>query len=669
MGENAAEPVISVRGLEKHYAVGEAQARALRGVSLDINRGELVAIMGASGSGKSTLLNLLGCLDRPTAGSYRLAGHDVADLDAEERSRIRRQFLGFIFQGFHLLPGTSALESVEMPLVYQGVPAETRRRLAQEALILVGLGERLHHTPAQLSGGQQQRVAIARALVTSPQVLLADEPTGNLDSQTTEEILGILQRLHQDHGLTIILVTHDPEVARTATRVITVKDGLIAQETRVENRRHIATENGVVGAEKLATRFRTLGVVGQVMMGLRLAVRALRGSKLRTGLTTLGILIGIAAVVTTTALGAGARERMEREMLALGANMLVVTPESSSNAAVRNAPGMGVGLTARDAEAVGREVPSVAAAAATLSSSVQVVASGQNTSTRVTGTTPSYLTVRNWTVADGAAFDDGDMKQSARVCLIGSTVRRNLFPSDAPVLGTTIRVGRTPCEVIGELASRGQTGFGQDQDDVVLMPLSTYRAHVARRSGDDVDNILVSARSPELVARAEAAVRTLLRQRHRIPSDGEEDFNVRNLSEMLKALDAQRAAITLLLLAIASISLLVGGIGVMNIMLVSVTERTREIGIRLAIGARPVDILTQFLLEAVVLAAVGGVAGLAVGASASALLEILTSYSVRVQPTSALLALSISCGIGIAFGFFPARHASALDPIASLRHE
>ena len=670
-GSDQPELVIDVDNVTKAYLSGEVEALALRGVSLQVRRGEMVAIVGASGSGKSTLMHILGCLDRPSSGSYRLLGHDVSDLGPVERSRVRGLVLGFVFQGFHLLPGTSALDNVELPLVYRGTKRSERRHKAHEALARVGLAHREGHTPAQLSGGQQQRVAIARALVSHPEVLLADEPTGNLDSATTDDVLGLLQELHEREQLTVLLVTHEPEVARAATRIVTMKDGRIVSDVPVKDRRIVreaqaAPVDAVRALRRTATVISPSALVG---MGLRLALQSLRRSVLRTALTTLGILIGVAAVVTTSGIGAGAKLRMEKEMMALGANVLMVNHNWNMASGARGAQGTGSGITRADADAVGKEIPSVAAAAPVQSTNSQVVAGARNVSTKITGTTPAFLTIRAWVIESGRGFTDEDLSTSASVCLIGKTVEKNLFPAGDNPLGTTIRVNRMPCVVEGVLGPKGQSGWGQDQDDVILMPLTTFRAHVNKRAGDDIDNIVVSARDASAVFRAQAQITSLMRQRHAIRAGAEDDFMVRNLTEMMNALDAQRAAITMLLLVMASVSLIVGGIGVMNIMLVSVTERTREIGIRLAIGARPIDILTQFLLEAIVLASMGGLAGLLLGIGAGRLVGKLTDYQVSLQPESALMALLISCGIGIVFGFFPARSAAKLDPIQALRHE
>jgi putative ABC transport system permease protein len=405
-----------------------------------------------------------------------------------------------------------------------------------------------------------------------------------------------------------------------------------------------------------------------IWMAVRLALFSLLRNKVRALLTVLGILIGVAAVVASSAIGAGAKERIESQFASLGVNVLMVWPGASATGGARGAAGTGGGLTEDDARAIAVEVPSVTASAPVLTAGAQLVVGARNWSSRVYGTTPEYFRVRNWSATDGATFTEADARLSSKVCVIGTTIQRELFSGES-ALGQTIRVGRMPCVVVGVLESKGQSGFGQDQDDIVVVPLSTFRTRVSRRPGREVGYVMVSARDPSLMSHAEGAISGLLRQRHRLGQGDESDFTVRNMADVVKSFDEQRAAITTLLLVVASISLLVGGIGVMNIMLVSVTERTREIGIRLAIGARARDILAQFLVEAVVLAAIGGLAGLGLGVGASVLVGRTTEWRVSVQPETALLAVLVSGGIGVVFGFFPARRAAKLDPIVALRHE
>jgi putative ABC transport system permease protein len=404
------------------------------------------------------------------------------------------------------------------------------------------------------------------------------------------------------------------------------------------------------------------------LMAFRLAVRALGRNKLRAALTVLGILIGVAAVVAMTALGEGAKESIERQMTAIGVNIVFIWPGANTSSGVRGEVGSKPTLTEDDARAVEREIFTVVAVAPTLGASAQVVLGARNAATRVTGTTPDYLRVRGWTIARGRNLNEADVRLSARSCLLGETVRKALFDSEDPV-GQTIRVGRLPCTVVGLLEAKGQGSFGQDYDDTVVMPISTVRARLRGTAGNGIDQVMLTVRDAALVRRAQDQITELLRQRHRLAADQENDFNVRNLQDMMETLERTRSTLTTLLLSIAGIALLVGGIGVMNIMLVSVTERTREIGIRLAVGARSRDILAQFLVEAVTLSMIGGMVGLALGIAAGMGLGKAMEWNVSFSGTAALAAVITSSGIGVVFGFFPARRAAALDPITALRHE
>ncbi len=403
-------------------------------------------------------------------------------------------------------------------------------------------------------------------------------------------------------------------------------------------------------------------------MALRLAVLSLARNKLRASLTVLGILIGVAAVVAMTAIGEGAKESIEKQMTAVGVNLIWVWPGASVSSGVRGDSGARAALTEDDARAIAREVTAVLAVAPTLGTSAQVVYGARNVATRITGTTPDYLAARDWPVARGRAFIDTDLRSAAKVCLIGETVRQSLFGRADPV-GQTIRIGKLPCQVIGLLAPKGQGSFGQDYDDTIIMPITSVRARLRGSTGREVDQIMVSVRTPMQVRRTQAQVTALVRQRHRLQESEENDFSVRNLQEMMETFERTRSTLSTLLLSIACIALLVGGIGVMNIMLVSVTERTREIGIRLAVGATSGDILAQFLVEAVTLSAIGGIAGLALGVGAGMALGKAMDWNVSFQPIAAIIALGTSSGIGVVFGFFPARRAAALDPITALRHE
>ncbi|MGH7843496.1 MAG: ABC transporter permease, partial [Candidatus Binataceae bacterium] len=655
--------VIEISDLSKTYQLGEIEVRALREVSLTVARGEFVAIMGASGSGKSTLMNLLGCLDRPSHGRYLLEGVDVASLSEEELAAIRSRRIGFIFQNFNLLSRTSTLENIELPLFYSGRAAggEERARALAE---LVGLQGRERNHPNQLSGGQQQRVAIARALINQPSILLADEPTGNLDSTNSAEIMQLITRLNRENGLTVIVVTHDSEVAAYTDRVVTFRDGLIVSDQRV---RELAVSGFAAETPEPAALAAAASESGGeealtfARMALTAAARALRRNKLRALLTMLGIFIGVAAVIAMVAVGDGARYSVQQQIQSLGTNLLVVLPGATTANGVRAGFGSNSTLTAADADAIAHEVHDASYTSYTDRQVAQVVYESRNWSTSINGATPAYLTIRDWPVVQGRPFTDEENRSAAPVCLLGQTVVNNLFSANENPVGAMIRVKNFPVRVIGVLGIKGQSNFGQDQDDVIILPfptaerkvlgVSTVTAVVSSVTGTGSSNpvlnpyagvpttkavystattlfspfgsppkiagavnmIYVQASTAEAVAKVQGEVEQVLHRRHHIQSGLDDDFTVRSLNELAQASAGASRVMTLLLAAVASISLLVGGIGIMNIMLVSVTERTREIGIYKSLGARRSDIMLQFLIEAVILALIGGIIGLLLG--------------------------------------------------------
>ncbi len=704
-----ADVVISVSDLHKTYQLGDLEVRALRGVSLTIERGEFIAIMGASGSGKSTLMNIVGCLDRPTAGRYLLEGVDVASLSEPDLARIRSRRIGFVFQSFNLLSRTSALENVELPLFYSGGLVKGAVR-AYEVLALLGLAGRERSHPNQLSGGQQQRVAIARALINDPAILMADEPTGNLDSQTSLEIMATLQKLNRGQGLTIVLVTHDAELAAFAARVVMLRDGVIISDKRQTPRQAIV---GAVDSPALASAA-VPGKVTFAIMALRAAARALARNKLRSILTMLGIFIGVAALIAMVAVGQGANEAVEEQIASLGTNLLIVMPGATTANGVRAGFGSVSTLTVGDAEEIMKNDWPVERVSYADRQLAQVEYNRQNWSTNIQGVTPSYLPIRNWTVAEGRALSEEDERSAARVCLLGQTVVTNLFGEHTDPVGADIRVKNVDMQVIGVLAAKGQSGWGQDQDDVVLIPFSTaerkvlgvaappasspsgtatpsasnpyvgmptattiYNSDSAQTSpfGSPpkltgvVHNIFVEAKSQALIPQAMDQIIETLHNRHHIQPGQDNDFDVRNLSEVTEAAEGSSRIMALLLATVASISLLVGGIGIMNILLVSVTERTREIGIRMAIGARRVHILLQFLVEAILLGMVGGAGGILAGIGASQAISSIAGWPTLLSPTAIVGGFLFSAAVGVFFGYYPARQASLLNPIDALRYE
>ena len=640
--------MIDVQDITRTYRTGDVDVHALRGVSFSLERGEFVAIVGPSGSGKSTLMSILGCLDRPTSGHYLLEGVDVATLSEPELAAVRSTRLGFVFQSFNLLPRTSAIENVALPLFYStSGPGERGSRLerARDALKLLGLGDREDNTPAQLSGGQQQRVAIARALINSPSLLLADEPTGNLDTRTSHDIMDTLVALNRQHGVTIIVVTHEQDIAGYAGRVITVRDGRIVSDKRTP---HPTNEPVAAAGAEPSSLFQQPAVLGRaeprahVGFGLMIssaAVQAIARNKLRSALTMLGVFIGVAALIAMVAVGQGANEAVAKQIASLGSNLLVVMPGATTTNGVRAGLGSASTLTVTDAETIRREDVAVGQVSYLVRQTAQVEYGDQNWTTTIQGVSVNYPPITNWEIASGRALSDDDETSAALVALIGQTVERQLFALTEIPVGATILVKGVPVKVIGVLVGKGQTSFGQDQDDLVMIPFSTAESKVlgvaapnqpqtaltanypppqnpfgmnARLTGY-VNSIYVQAASPMLVQPAIAQLTATLVRRHAIRPGEVPDFSVRNLSQIATAAEGSSHVMSVLLAVVASISLLVGGIGIMNILLVSVTERTREIGLRMAIGARRIQVLLQFLAEAVFLSVTGGAAGIVAG--------------------------------------------------------
>ena len=688
------QAVIEVEDLTKVYDLGEQKVEALKGVSLRIFAGEIVALMGPSGSGKSTLMNLLGCLDRPTSGEYSLNGNDVGSLSSDEMAALRNHEIGFVFQNYNLLARTTSIENAELPSLYNGVPTAEGRRKAREMLELVGLGDRVTHRPTQLSGGQQQRVAIARALLNDPRIILADEPTGNLDTQTGAEIIELFKTLNREKGITIVFVTHDPEVASHGQRVIHFKDGLVEREdagSRVSSAAPsqpaeacAAAESGAAGGGGVSGagggagqdgggedngggpgyRRRRLGA--GVRANVRIALRAIRVNKLRSALTMLGVIIGVGAVIAMVAIGEGAKARVAKQMERLGSNRVSVYAGTVTRGGRRVRGARITTLTAADARAILDEVPGVVRVAPHVRGSAQVVYGNKNWHPPFTGTTPDYLRIMNWGVESGSGFTDDDMLLNRKVAMIGQTVGKELFGDDYPI-GQTIRVKHIPFEVVGVLKERGTSSWAGDLDDIVIVPLRTAQRKLLGIRY--VRGIEVSAESKEATSDVQDGITALLRVRHKITGTKLDDFRVRNRTDIVEAANEAANTLGYLLAGIAGVALIVGGIGIMNIMLVSVTERTREIGVRLAIGARRRDIRRQFLTEAMVLSLLGGTVGIVAGAAASLGLSYMGGWQIVISPGAVLLAFAFAAGIGVFFGFQPANRAARLNPIEALRYE
>jgi len=694
-----AEPVIDLQHVSRTYRAGDTEVRALDDVSLRIGAGEFVAIVGASGSGKSTLMHLLGCLDSPTAGRYLFQGTDVAGLGEPALARIRSDRIGFVFQSFNLLPRTSAVENVALPLFYAGAGAARHaERLARAANMLADLGleQRGGNSPGQLSGGQQQRVAIARALINQPGLLLADEPTGNLDTRTSHDIMRTLRALNLERGVTVVVVTHEADIAAYADRIITMRDGHIvsdAPNTRVADTGDARVP--AIAAQPPATPAGKVVTPGFARMIATTAAQAIVRNKVRSALTMLGIFIGVAALIAMVAVGEGANEAVTRQIESLGTNLLVVVPGAVTSGGARAGFGSASTLTVTDATAIRRDDAAVGTVAYLIRQSGQLQYGDNNWNTAVLGVSDGYVDVTNWKIAAGRTFGKQDFDDSAMVALLGATVRNELFSATENPVGATILVKGKAMRVIGLLAAKGQSAFGQDQDDVLMIPFTTAQAKVlgvaapnaALAAGDPyfpppvnpyataprltgyVNQILVQAASSQLVSAALDQVAATLASRHHIRPGDPNDFAVRNLSQIQQTAEGSSRVMALLLATVASISLVVGGIGIMNILLVSVTERTREIGLRMAIGARRLHVLLQFLAEAVFLSITGGVAGILGGMVASEVISWMAHWPILISAAAILAGFGFSVAVGVFFGYYPARKASLLNPIEALRYE
>jgi len=643
--------ILELTDIRKHYTNGDTTVRALDGVSLRVKRGEFVAIMGQSGSGKSTLMNIIGCLDRPTSGSYEVLGREAANLSPDELASLRRETFGFIFQRYNLLATATAEENVAIPSVYAGLPKHKRTTHANELLQQFGLGDRTDHRPSELSGGQQQRVAIARALVNDPPVILADEPTGALDSKSGDEVLALLKKLHAE-GRTIILITHAENVAQHAGRIVRIQDGRIIEDTGMVN-----DDESV---ENLAADNRSFESAVSLMASMEEALvtawRSLRVNIFRTILTLLGIIIGVSAVVAMLAVGEGSRQKVLDRISSFGTNLMLIRPGA---AGIRNTGDIAT-LVPDDAAAL-KALPNIAAALAERSGRATVRLGNIDYQTSVQGTGEDFPSARDWPVAEGQFFNTDDMKHYAAVVVLGRTVTKTLFPDGTNPVGKYVLLKNVPFLVIGVMTEKGASPNGSDQDDVIFVPITTGLVRLFGKNY--LSSITLKVTDAADIEATQTNVETLLKERHKT-----EDFSVRNMASFLQAAMETQDTFTLLLGTVAAISLLVGGIGVMNIMLVSVVERTREIGIRMATGARMRDILLQFNIEAAVVCAAGGILGILIGIAAGLVLRY-SGMAVIFSVAPAVLAFACASATGLIFGYLPARKAAQLDPVIALASE
>ena len=661
------EPIIRIRNLCRRFKSGDGEVTILKDLNLDIEAGEMVAIIGQSGSGKSTLMNILGCLDRPSAGEYFINGKNATDLSPQERAALRRENIGFIFQRYHLLADLKAWENVAIPAIYAGTAADVRESRAKALLTRLGLGDRTEHKPSQLSGGQQQRVSIARALMNGGQIIFADEPTGALDSHSGEEVMKILGELHAE-GHTIILVTHDRHIADHADRVIEIKDGEI-----IDDRRQNAdnTDSGKRAATP-AVKKTVFGAAGRITSAISMAWRAILGHKLRAFLTMLGIIIGIASVVSVVALGQGAQQQVLNSISDLGSNTIQIFPGKFGD---RRAGRIRT-LVPGDADILAKQ-DFIDSATPVVSASATVRYDNKELTSEVTGAGEQYFQVQNLPIVAGRSFNQQDIDNYAAVAILDQKGAENLFAASAAnqyssALGQVILLRNTPVRIIGVVDTSSQSRFEGGNNISVYMPYTAAMNRLLGRS--NVSSIILRISDSANPAVAEDAITRILTRRH-----GSQDFSLFNSDSLRKAISQSVQVFSILISSIAVISLIVGGIGVMNIMLVSVTERTQEIGIRMAVGARQSDILMQFLIEALMLCLLGGAigVGLAYGigwvinntGSATPSSGEQAAFKLVYSTASTIAAVICASGIGLLFGFLPARNAARLDPVEALSRE
>ncbi|QWK81581.1 MacB family efflux pump subunit [Ochrobactrum sp. BTU1] len=647
------EPLIRLRGVSRAFPAGDEMVQVLKDVDLDIEAGEMMAIIGASGSGKSTLMNILGCLDRPTTGSYWIEGRETSKMGVDELAALRRERFGFIFQRYHLLGALSAASNVEVPAIYAGRSRSDRHKRAISLLSRLGLAERTGNIPGKLSGGQQQRVSIARALMNGGEIILADEPTGALDTHSGAEVMTILRELHAE-GHTIILVTHDKKIAEHADRVVEISDGVIVSDERNISKSTAAARPIREHAADAGWR----GAIDRMSEAFRMAGAAIWAHKMRSLLTMLGIIIGIASVAAISALGAGSQQQILSSISSLGTNTIEVRV------------GKGFGdleagkirtLVPADAKALANQ-PYVDSVTPTVSTSVTVKRATVAVNASVTGVGADFFRVRGLELAQGKLFGSSDVTAYSQKVVIDANAARDLFPDRVNPVGQVILLGTMPARVVG--VTKQENSFGPAIDTLsVYAPYTTVMGRMLGRP--NVDGITIRIREDVDPGNVEAAVSRLIERRH-----GAKDFFLTNSATIRETIETTTQTLTLLISSVAVISLIVGGIGVMNIMLVSVTERTKEIGVRVAVGARRSDILSQFLIEAILVCLVGGLMGVIVAFGIGTLFNVLSpNFKMIFSAGSIVIAFACSTIIGVVFGFLPARNAANLNPIEALARD
>ena len=650
-------PLINLENIVREFPAGDSTIQVLKSINLTINAGEMVAIIGASGSGKSTLMNILGCLDKPTTGTYSISGRITSKLSPDELAELRREHFGFIFQRYHLLNALTAQGNVEIPAIYAGVNDEERQKRATEILTRLGLADKINNKPNQLSGGQQQRVSIGRALINGGQIILADEPTGALDRKSGLEVMAILRELHSQ-GHTVIIVTHDANIAQSAQRIIEISDGNIISDSINPNYQSETNDNRQVKQiEQAKTQDNFRAKYYRFRDAFKMAILSMFSQRLRTFLTMLGIIIGIASVVSMVALGQGTKQKILSNINSMGTSTLEIY--AGNGFGDRNADKITT-LRSSDADFLAQQ-SFVHSTTPNLSTSVYFRINNLAVTGTVNGVGEQFFAVRGYDITQGISFDQSSINNSAQYAVIDENTVKRLFANEDPI-GKILMVGQLPVKIIG-VATKQQQGFGSNESLNVWLPYTTVINRMVGQTS--LRSITVRINDNIDLSIAEQAVNRIMLQRH-----GTKDFFIFNSDNVRETINSSAWVLTLLVSTIALISLIVGGIGVMNIMLVSVTERTREIGVRMAVGARSSDILQQFLIEAVLVCLTGGIIGILLSFIVGFIFNALvTSFAMSFSSIAIVAAFSCSSIIGIIFGYFPAKRAAKLDPIYALERE
>ncbi|QMT31220.1 MacB family efflux pump subunit [Alysiella filiformis] len=644
--------LIECKNINRYFGEGDNRVHVLKNINISIEKGDFVAIIGQSGSGKSTLMNILGLLDTPTSGTYAIAGTETSQMSADELAAMRRKRFGFIFQRYNLLSAISARDNVALPSVYAGIDHATRSQRANLLLDKLGLKGKENNKPSELSGGQQQRVSIARALMNGGEIIFADEPTGALDSGSGENVMQIIHQLYAD-GHTIIMVTHDPNIAAQANRVIEIKDGEIIADT--SKTQEIQSSNVQSIQEKHGLGF----YKDQFAEACSMSIQAIVAHKMRSLLTMLGIIIGIAAVVSVVALGKGSQEKILKDINSMGTNTISIFPGSGFGD--RNRSRIKT-LTIADSQALAK-LSYVESTTPSTSTGGTLTYENVSLSANLYGAGEQYFDVRGLKLGSGRLFDASDVKNNAQVVVIDDNTAKQLFSNGENPIGQTLLFHKRPLIVIGVLAKQ-ETNMMTGSDNLSLY--TPYTTLMNQISGEKhISSIAVKVKDHVDSQVAEKGIQEMLISRH-----GTQDFFMRNSDSIKQMVQNTTGTMTMLISSIALISLVVGGIGVMNIMLVSVTERTKEIGVRMAIGARQSNILQQFLIEAILLCVIGGVAGVLISFGLAAVFNhFVKDFAMSFSTASIVGAVLCSTAIGVVFGYMPAKNASKLNPIDALAHD